>query len=103
MSNDKDVTGATSHLTQMLGLIVKKLGLNNIDDLQKWLDEPQPDGYTDEWLLDQMGVAISLASKSETEIDYPRFARGFANRVLMSFGDKDGMYKALITPFTDKT
>ena len=30
-----------------------------------------------------------------------RFARGFANRVLMSFGDKDGMYKALTTLFTE--
>ena len=95
--------GLTSDLTQMLGLIVKKLGLNNIDDLQKWLDEPQPDGFTDEWLLGQMGVAISLAAKSETDIDYPRFARGFANRVLMSFGDKDGVYKAMTTPFTNKT
>jgi hypothetical protein len=103
MSKDKNEAGATSHLTQMLGLIVKKLGLNNIDDLQKWLDEPQPDGFTDEWLLDQMQVSINLAAKSKTDIDYPRFVRGFANRVLMSFGDKDGVYKAMTTPFTNKT
>ena len=95
--------GLTSDLTQMLGLIVKKLGLNNIEDLQKWLDEPQPDGYTDEWLLDQMQASMNLAAKSKTDIDGARFARGFANRVLMSFGDKDGMYKALTTPFTNET
>ena len=47
----------------MLGLIVKKLRLNNIDDLQKWLDEPNPDGYTDEWLLDQMQASMNLAAK----------------------------------------
>ncbi len=95
--------GLTSDLTQMLGLIVKKLGLNNIDDLQKWLGEPTPDGFTDKWLLDQMQTAMNLAAKSKTDIDGARFARGFANRVLMSFGDKDGVYKALSTPFANKT
>ena len=94
--------GLTSDLTQMLGLIVKKLGLNNIDDLQKWLDEPQPDGYTDKWLLDQMKLAAMLA-QGENGLEETRFARGFANRVLMSFGDKDGIYKALSTPFANKT
>ena len=44
-----------------------------------------------------------FGGKSKTDIDGARFARGFANRVLMSFGDKDGMYKALTTLFTNET
>ena len=106
--------GLTSHLTQELGAlkeiiyrVADKLGLptengNRVHDLQFWLDSPKPVDCTDDALIEEMKAAAYLANKADGELDYPSFARGFANRVLMKWGNKEGVHKALMTPFTNK-
>ena len=106
--------GLASDLNRELGLlksiinrVADELGLptengNRVHDLQFWLDSPKPIDCTDEQLIKQMNAAAMLAQK-EDGIDESRFARGFANRVLMHWGNKEGMQKALLTPFTVKT
>ena len=44
-------------------------------------------------------ASMNLAAKSKTDIDGARFARGFANRVLMSFGDKRRNVQSINNPF----
>ena len=112
--NEQSFYGVASELNAELGLlkdiinrVADELGLptengNRVHDLQFWLDSPKPIDCTDEQLIKQMNVAQRLAQK-EDGIDESRFARGFANRVLMHWGSKEGMQKALLTPFTVKT
>lgn len=75
---------------------------NRVHDVLFWLDSPKPIDCTDAELIKQMNAAAMLAQK-EDGLDETRFARGFANRVLMHWGNKEGMQKALLTPFTVKT
>ena len=106
--------GLASDLNRELGLlkdiinrVADELNLptesgNRVHDVLFWLDSPKPIDCTDEQLIKQMNVAQRLA-QSENGLDEVRFARGFANRVLMHWGNKEGMQKALLTPFTVKT
>lgn len=106
--------GVASLLNAELGLlkdiinrVADELGLptengNRVHDVLFWLDSPKPIDCTDAELIKQMNAAAMLAQK-EDGLDETRFARGFANRVLMHWGNKEGMQKALLTPFTVKT
>ena len=106
--------GVASELNAELGLlkdiinrVADELGLptengNRVHDVLFWLDSPKPIDCTDEQLIKQMNAAAMLA-QDENGLEETRFARGFANRVLMHWGNKEGMQKALLTPFTAKT
>ena len=75
---------------------------NRVHDLQFWLDSPKPIYCTDAALIEQMNAAAMLA-QGENGLEANRFARGFANRVLMHWGNKEGVHKALLIAFTNKT
>ena len=108
------VDGVASELNAELGLlkdiitrVADELNLttengNRVHDVLFWLDSPKPIDCTDAELIKQMNAAAMLA-QNEDGLDETRFARGFANRVLMHWGNKEGMQKALLTPFTAKT
>ena len=112
--NEQASDGVASLLNAELGLlkdiinrVADELNLptqndNRIHDVLFWLDSPKPIDCTDAELIRQMNVAAMLA-QGENGLEETRFARGFANRVLMHWGNKEGMQKALLTPFTVKT
>ena len=102
-----DLNAELGLLKDIINRVADELGLptengNRVHDVLFWLDSPKPIDCTDEQLIKQMNVAQRLA-QSENGLDKVRFARGFANRVLMHWGNKEGMQKALLTPFTVKT
>ena len=102
-----DLNAELGLLKDIINRVADELGLptengNRVHDVLFWLDSPKPIDCTDEQLIKQMNVAQRLA-QSENGLDKFRFARGFANRVLMHWGNKEGMQKALLTPFTVKT
>lgn len=112
--NSELATGALSLLSDELGLLrdivarmADELGLptengNRAHDLLFWLDSPKPIDCTDDALIWQMNTAAMLA-QGENGLEETRFARGFANRVLMHWGSKEGVTKALLTPFANRT
>lgn len=100
------LTAELGTLKEIISRVADELGLptengNRVHDLQFWLDNPKPTNCTDDALFEEMKAAAYLANKADGELDYPSFARGFANRVLMKWGSKEGVHKALMTPFTN--
>lgn len=96
-----------SSLTSIIKRVADELNLptengNRVHDVLFWLDSPKPIDCTDAALIEQMNAAAMLA-QGENGLEANRFARGFANRVLMHWGNKEGVHKALLTPFTNKT
>lgn len=78
-------------LTTVITRIAKLLGMEDEPDsvkaVQAWLAEPVV--YTDAAIKDDMQSSVRLSQKDET-----RFIRIFANRILMKYGNKEGMYAA---------
>lgn len=51
----------------------------------------EPEGYSDEWILEQFRRTLILLDEKEPLV---KALRIFGNRVLMQFGDSEGMHRA---------
>jgi hypothetical protein len=61
-------------------------------------DQTEREAMTDDWLKDQFKAAMVVGGES-----VPNILRGFANRVLQTFGDREGMRDALNIAFEKST
>lgn len=52
--------------------------------------------YTDERLMCEFKAACFLTQKEDGSIDEIRFCRAFANRILMQWGEKEALFKAMV-------
>lgn len=89
-------------LTTVIDRIAKLLGMEDEPDsvkaVQAWLAEPTV--YVDDELKKELTASVQLSqqyidtSSKTLSLDGVRFVRVFANRILMKYGNKEGMYAA---------
>lgn len=88
----------SSDLTTIANFIEKERRLS--DTLSISINKNTDIKCDDETLIQEMNMAAFLSKNEDGTLNEHRFARGFANRVLMKWGDKEGVYKMLSTPFS---
>lgn len=89
----------SSDLTSIDNFIDKERRLS--DTLSICINKHTDIKTDDDTIIQEMNMAAFLAKNEDGTLNEHRFARGFANRVLMKWGDKEGVYKMLSTPFTN--
>jgi hypothetical protein len=65
----------------------------------KFQKEPDDERYTDEWIAEQFQRTLNLVHPDEGMITILRI---FGNRVLMQFGDSEGMHRAFSEAYERK-